>query len=329
MTAAELAREQVIEDRKFGKRPIRTKVSTTQGLVYDETYNPQTGMWERGDDYDPKIRSVEAQKQFVEGKKAGRVTYQTVIRDGKPVQLSSRGKVSALPKPHVSKAQEYIDIEFGKLYAANIAGGQIHDSLSQLEKLESVAKQLDDVVAGVKVAGIGGEPPAVQNLTGPVIGLRPRWSDAMINPAQLAAQETVEEVVQRNLRLVLGAQFTQKEGERLIARAYNPQLEEAENAVRVRRLLNAMRSTLNAQLEAARYFEENDTLQGWKGTRTTLSLADLHRIVEGSDTLRTGEGGNVEYPDVNTPDQSRREGTPLNPEEQERLKELRRKARGR
>jgi len=68
LTAAELAREQVKEDRKFGKRPTRPRRSTTPGMVYDETWNPETGMWDRGEDYDPDIKTVAAQAQFMAGK---------------------------------------------------------------------------------------------------------------------------------------------------------------------------------------------------------------------------------------------------------------------
>ena len=71
--------------------------------------------------------------------------------------------------------------------------------------------------------------------------------------------------MQRNLRLILGAQFTEKEGQRLIARAYNPSLSEQENAKRVRNLIKQMQSAAEAKASAARYFEENGTLAGWKG----------------------------------------------------------------
>jgi hypothetical protein len=147
-----------------------------------------------------------------------------------------------------------------------------------------------------------------------------------VNPEQVDTQNMIEEVVQRNLRVVLGAQFTEREGERLIARAYNPQLGEAENAVRVQRLVNAMRNTLNSQMKAADYYEKNNSLAGWKGTHT-LSVADLEKIIDGDESqLTTGEFGNVKFPNVRTDRTRKTDG--LSQEKKQRLKELRRKARG-
>ena len=64
-------RKQAIEDRKFGKRPTRTKQSATPGMVYDETWNPETGTWDRGPDYDPNLVSETALAQKTTVKRAG------------------------------------------------------------------------------------------------------------------------------------------------------------------------------------------------------------------------------------------------------------------
>ena len=84
-------------------------------------------------------------------------------------------------------------------------------------------------------------------------------------PESIAMHEAVEEVLQRNLRLILGAQFTQKEGERLIERAYNPALSEAENKKRVDRLITQIKQAAKAKEDASRYFENNGTLVGFRG----------------------------------------------------------------
>ncbi len=314
---AATAREQKIEDRKFGKRPTRTKRSAIQGMVYDETFDPEKGTWVRGEDYDPGLKSVAAQKQFVEGKEAGKTTWTIGVDSaGNPVQRSSQGKEIPVAKAPVSKAVDVVDKEFGKFYAKHFATGGVHDAIKNLDQLDSVIRRLDAVAGGT----------SDENLTGPVIGLRPDWLSSMVNPEQVDTQNTIEEVVQRNLRVVLGAQFTEREGERLIARAYNPQLGEAENAVRVQRLVNAMRNTLNSQMKAAEYYEKNNTLAGWKGTHT-LSVVDLEKIIDGDESqLTTGELGNVKFPNVRTERTRKTDG--LNQKEKKRLEQLKRKARG-
>ena len=83
-------------------------------------------------------------------------------------------------------------------------------------------------------------------------------------------------MVQRNLRIILGAQFTEEEGKRLIKRAYNPRLEESQNIKRLDRLINSMKKAREAQMAANKHFQEKGTLKGYKGT-TIFRLAHIER----------------------------------------------------
>lgn len=112
------------------------------------------------------------------------------------------------------------------------------------------------------------------SISGPFIGSLPDAVLAMTNPKAMAAREMIQEVAQRNLRLVLGAQFTEKEGERLIARVFNPRLSEAENAKRADRLIQQIATAAQAKLDAAQYFQKNGTLTGWQGRLPRLSDFD-------------------------------------------------------
>jgi len=118
-----------------------------------------------------------------------------------------------------------------------------------------------------------------QPLTGTLMTLAPDFVRAFTDPDSLDAQQTIEEVVQRSLRVTLGAQFTEKEGTRLIARAYNPQLSPAINARRLRKLYAKLGETVQARNEMAEYFNANGTLTGYKGRET--SVADLFSAVSG------------------------------------------------
>lgn len=122
-----------------------------------------------------------------------------------------------------------------------------------------VVKQLDQLREAAKVLGSGA------NISGPILGSTPDAVLAFTNPDAVATKELIQEVAQRNLRLVLGAQFTEKEGERLIARVFNPRLSEEENAKRVNRLINQISEAAKAKLDAAQYFQQNGSLTGWKG----------------------------------------------------------------
>lgn len=123
--------------------------------------------------------------------------------------------------------------------------------------------------------------------TGPIAGRVPDAMKAFINPGLLDLRESVEEVVQRNLREILGAQFTEKEGERLIQRAFNENLPTPVNIQRLKRLTQQIRSAAKAKQEAAAYFNQHGTLQGFKGK--TYSKADFDPdSLFGEDTPNAG-----------------------------------------
>lgn len=135
------------------------------------------------------------------------------------------------PEPTVM--QEAVDKEWAPILVEWQRLGS-SDSLKQLSQLDAVAKALE----------------SGENLTGPMLGALPPGLRVFLNPNSVNSQQQVEEVVQRNLRAVLGAQFTQKEGDRLIARAYNPQLDESVNKLRLARLIGQM--SLSAQQSGGR-----------------------------------------------------------------------------
>lgn len=156
------------------------------------------------------------------------------------------------PIESLTTAEKAVDKAYGKEYESLIPGGGLADAQKGIAQLREVSRALKD--------------PNGSNLAGPILGRLPDFITSFTNPEAIAKREAVEEVVQRNLRAVLGAQFTQKEGDRLISRAYNPALNEAENAKRVDRLLASIEKAVESKIAAADYFERNGTLKGFKGT---------------------------------------------------------------
>lgn len=85
------------------------------------------------------------------------------------------------------------------------------------------------------------------------------------NPTAQDTKEQVQEIAQRNLRLILGPQFTAKEGEALINRVYNPALPQSVNVKRLDLLQEQMTSAAKTKQEAVDYYNANGTLKGFKG----------------------------------------------------------------
>lgn len=125
--------------------------------------------------------------------------------------------------------------------------------------------------------------------TGPVRGLIPDDVKKFTSPELLAAKQSVQEVVQRNLRVILGAQFTEKEAEQLISRAFDEGLGSEENIRRLKLLRTQMRDAAQSKNESIKFFEQNGTLTGFKGK--TFSNADFSpSVLFGDDEENPTEG---------------------------------------
>ena len=137
-----------------------------------------------------------------------------------------------------------------------------------------------------------------EQLTGPTKGMLSNLGLlGLVDPKARNAQEMVQEVVQRNLKTILGAQFAQKEGEQLISRAYNPLLPPADNARRLNKLYQQMEVARQQRQAMADYFNENYTLRGYQGPQpniddfyTALQEINVGHVSEGHRYL----GGDIE-----------------------------------
>lgn len=174
----------------------------------------------------------------------------------------------------LTPGQKKIDEAFAETYLDWNAGG-FADSVKQLDQLDEALRILE----------------SGENITG-AIGALPAQLAPFFNPNGTVARENVEEVVQRSLREILGAQFTEREGERLIARAFNPLMKPEENAKRVRRLLTTIGSMADAKQDMVDYFDENGTLRGYKGSRPTAS--QIERLA--NEFGRSPDEGDSEVP---------------------------------
>lgn len=176
------------------------------------------------------------------------------------------GAQQEIPK----RAREAVDRAYAKDYVDFIQNGS-SDAAKALEELESARDELRGYSVdkgGKKLPVKGGKNDW---LTGPVVGTLSNlpWigkttQDIFFSDSS-DVQEKVEYTVQRSLRPILGSQFTKEEGERLIARVFNPRLSEEVNAERLDRLVKQLKRAYQAKIQAAQYYEKNGTLTGFTG----------------------------------------------------------------
>jgi len=162
----------------------------------------------------------------------------------------------------------------------NIGGAG--DAVKQLDQLGDVADILE----------------SGENISGWVIGNMPDWMLSGLNPQAMDAKELVQEVVQRSLRDTLGSQFTEREGEMLLARAYNPRLEERYNAARLRRLTTMIESRAQQLNSLNEYMQRNGTSAGWDGSLMSANqiLAELDKVSGGANTPQKSQNRRVFNP---------------------------------
>tara|TARA_R100000654_G_scaffold36286_1_gene61933 strand:+ start:358 stop:1560 length:1203 start_codon:yes stop_codon:yes gene_type:complete len=194
-----------------------------------------------------------------------------MARGGTSVNITNQlggEQAGGLPKTDAVK-------ELDKKYTTELIKWQTNeqaDSQKLIEQLSAVANELN-------TSGF--------NLSGPILNLIPDAAKAFTESGQraISIRESVEEVVQRNLKAILGGQFTEREGEKLVKRAFNPALDESENLLRVNRLLAQLKTAYAAKTQMANHFSENGTLAGFDASKIP-KIGDFFDVL---DTLDSAE----------------------------------------
>lgn len=165
-----------------------------------------------------------------------------------------------------SEGQKALDKAFAKDYNDFVAQGGA----------AGLARKLKDVDDSIKLL------EKTDSASGPLIGTLPKAFRDVVTPEGSSIQDRLEGVVQETLRQTLGAQFTEKEGERILARTFNPRLSEKENARRARVILNELKEMAKAKVEAANEFAKKGTLKDF-GKSTSASLGRLDNVIDELD----------------------------------------------
>ena len=149
----------------------------------------------------------------------------------------------------LTPGQSTIDTEFGKIAAEYTLKGkpQVKANLKNLTRKIDILKSGEQNVSGV---GIGILPDFVK----PIMG----FQDAV------AFEDDVRDIVFQSLREKLGAQFTEEEGNRLVAAAFNKSLDENRNVSRLERLYKTIEEAAKAKEDAILHYNKTGSLQGYE-----------------------------------------------------------------
>jgi hypothetical protein len=104
-------------------------------------------------------------------------------------------------------------------------------------------------------------------LTGKNVGVIPKGLRAMFNPDSADLEDNIRSIVYESLRQTLGAQFAEKEGEKLIQASFNSMLSEEKNIVRLKRMRAKILEMAKAKQKSYEYFRANNgNMSGYSGS---------------------------------------------------------------
>ena len=243
-----------------------------------------------------KLQEEESKKEYIQpGQDAERAAQMLQEADGKRRTPSSLvgfrrqdlekliKPVDTTPKPTIGSVAT--DRAFAREYSDYIGAGGYADVQNQIKSLDDARNQL---ASGDQYTGF------FTNL----------FSGNIINPKAKALQQQIESSIQRSLRQTLGAQFTEKEGALFMHRGFDPRLSERQNVKKLDSMIDQLKIMDIAKREAMNYFEENGTLEGYRGKFYTMKDG---KIVVNDAVTGEQAGG-------------------LSPEESKELEELKKKA---
>jgi hypothetical protein len=160
----------------------------------------------------------------------------------------------------LTPAQKAVDTKFSKEYTDFVSAGGSTTITKNLQMLDDAIKIIETEPEGAT--------------SGKIVGLSDKTGTiSYTHPKAAEAKDLIGGVAQSNLRAVLGGQFAAREGEQLLARAYNTAQPKRDNLNRLKALRKQIQDAADAKINASQYYEENGTLKGFKGNYSVTPTA--------------------------------------------------------
>jgi len=151
------------------------------------------------------------------------------------------------PRPGKDVAGETLDKTFAKDYEQYVAMGGKDLLMQKLATLKNARDNLAKINPPPRAAGALGEAG--------IDLFAPEYAEIM---------SSVRGAIQETLRQTLGSQFTEKEGERILARSFNPRQTKEANLRNIDREIQNLVGRAKAKQASVDYYEKNGTLRGFK-----------------------------------------------------------------
>lgn len=166
------------------------------------------------------------------------------------------------PKKSLTPGELKADEQFGKEVADYYYGGGKASVEKNVEKLQGAINKLN---ANPKLTG---------GLSTRIPLLDSDAAQDSLNPEMASVRDEIRGAIQGSLRATLGAQFTEKEGQAIFNRSFNPRLSPAENVKRATAELEAIKRMAAQKDASMERFISTGTLKGYQPQGTMLASAE-------------------------------------------------------
>jgi ribulose bisphosphate carboxylase small subunit len=119
----------------------------------------------------------------------------------------------------------------------------------------------------------------ISDLTPEALGISDLFRQ-VVNPSGQEAVDRVRQIVFQGLKDTLGAQFTQREAERLVSASYNPALDEATNVARLKDARNVLADVINAKNAFAHHIASGGGPASFEGLMPSEVLSSGVKNIE-------------------------------------------------
>ena len=276
------------------------------GNIFDSTGSGDTtlignvkyidSLYKRRDKFPVNSKAYNDLNNAIRNAEAGIGAYKyDVNRQSQLAAETTAAEQGRIGQSVLTDAQINSDKAFGDWYTKEwLVKGGGNTEQTYIESLKGVR----DVLADAEKSG--------ESISGVSQGILSKYPtlQAFFNPEGAIVQDRIASVAQLSLKAILGGQFSEREGELLIQRAYNPLLSEAENLERLTQLINRIDKAENYKKSLVDYYEKNNSIAGFKGQKYAEEdfRSDIESFYRQDMKLLTDDALQQEY--VNTDEDS-------------------------
>lgn len=166
------------------------------------------------------------------------------------IEQARQDKLEMLKQKAIPEGIKELDKSFAKDYSEwNSTSKAAVDK--NLERLKQAKQKLEESKSDI----VG--------YSGRLVGQLP---DVLRSETSKTIRDDVRAAAQGALKATLGAQFTEKEGERIMKSAYDESLSPEANIAKIDAAIKELEAGKKAKDDMTKYFEENKTLSGYKAS---------------------------------------------------------------